>query len=117
MLPFDYYWRIEPDVEYSCDLDFDPFLYMQDNNKKYGNHTSPEIDETEALDRHLPCTNSSVLENNIAFTMSLPEYMATIPTLWNVTRDFMAKYPHLLADNNSLDFISNDGGETYNVCK
>lgn len=36
MLPFDYYWRIEPDVEYSCDLDFDPFLFMQDNNKKYG---------------------------------------------------------------------------------
>jgi alpha 1,2-mannosyltransferase len=48
--------------------------------------------------------------------MSLPEYMETIPTLWNVTRDFMDKYPHLLAKNNSLEFISDDGGKTYNVC-
>ncbi|KAG0045666.1 alpha 1,2-mannosyltransferase 2.4.1 [Gryganskiella cystojenkinii] len=37
MLQYDFYWRIEPDVEYTCDIDFDPFLYMQDNNKKYGN--------------------------------------------------------------------------------
>jgi len=36
LLPFDYYWRLEPDVKYTCDIDFDPFLYMQDNNKKYG---------------------------------------------------------------------------------
>ncbi|KAF9186877.1 alpha 1,2-mannosyltransferase 2.4.1 [Haplosporangium sp. Z 11] len=36
MLQFDYYWRIEPDVQYSCDIEFDPFLYMLDNNKKYG---------------------------------------------------------------------------------
>ncbi|KAK5808975.1 nucleotide-diphospho-sugar transferase [Linnemannia elongata] len=86
MLPFDYYWRIEPDVEFSCDLDFDPFLYMQDNNKKY------------------------------AFAMSLPEYMETIPSLWNVTREFMDMYPHLLAENNALDLISDDGGESYNSC-
>ena len=26
---FDYYWRMEPDVYYYCDLDYDPFLYMQ----------------------------------------------------------------------------------------
>jgi alpha 1,2-mannosyltransferase len=47
--------------------------------------------------------------------MSLPEYTETIPSLWNVTKDFMDKYPHLLAKNNALDFISDDGGKTYNV--
>lgn len=26
---FDYYWRIEPDVHYYCNLDYDPFLFMQ----------------------------------------------------------------------------------------
>ena len=26
---YDYYWRMEPDVHYYCDLDYDPFLYMQ----------------------------------------------------------------------------------------
>lgn len=26
---FDYYWRIEPDVHYYCNLDYDPFLFMK----------------------------------------------------------------------------------------
>lgn len=26
---YDYYWRMEPDVHYYCDLDYDPFLYMK----------------------------------------------------------------------------------------
>lgn len=26
---FDFYWRMEPDVQYLCDLSYDPFLYMQ----------------------------------------------------------------------------------------
>ena len=26
---FDYYWRMEPDVHYYCDLDYDPFIFMQ----------------------------------------------------------------------------------------
>ena len=25
----DYYWRIEPDVHYYCDLNYDPFVFMQ----------------------------------------------------------------------------------------
>lgn len=28
--------RVEPNVEFYCDLDYDPFLFMQENNKKYG---------------------------------------------------------------------------------
>lgn len=35
-LNLEYYWRVEPDVRYFCDLDYDPFLYMKQNNKKYG---------------------------------------------------------------------------------
>lgn len=33
---FDWYWRLEPDVDYHCDLDYDVFKYMRDNGKKYG---------------------------------------------------------------------------------
>ncbi|RUS25501.1 nucleotide-diphospho-sugar transferase [Jimgerdemannia flammicorona] len=33
---FDYYWRVEPSVEFFCDIDYDPFLYMQYTGKKYG---------------------------------------------------------------------------------
>ena len=31
-----YYWRVEPKVHFFCDVDYDVFRYMQDNNKKYG---------------------------------------------------------------------------------
>lgn len=31
---------LRPDITFFCDLDFDPFLFMQDNEKVYGMHTS-----------------------------------------------------------------------------
>ncbi|KAJ8078793.1 hypothetical protein PM082_013076 [Marasmius tenuissimus] len=33
---YKYYWRIEPDVKFFCDLDYDPFLIMEDQKKVYG---------------------------------------------------------------------------------
>jgi hypothetical protein len=36
VLPYRWYWRIEPDVHFHCDINFDPFLYMQDRGKVYG---------------------------------------------------------------------------------
>ncbi|ORZ26271.1 nucleotide-diphospho-sugar transferase [Lobosporangium transversale] len=86
LLAFDYFWRIEPDVKYSCDVDFDPFLYMHDNNKKY------------------------------AFTISLYEYSETIRGLWNATKIFMERNPQFIARNNALSLISDDKGGTYNNC-
>lgn len=83
---YKYYWRIEPDVQFFCDLDYDPFLIMQDQKKVYG------------------------------FTLSLYEYEATIPTLWDAVKKFMEKNPELLAKDNALSFISDDGGVTYNRC-
>ena len=32
---FKWYWRVEPDVHFHCDIDFDPFVYMEDNDKVY----------------------------------------------------------------------------------
>ncbi|KAF8654070.1 hypothetical protein AX16_003603 [Volvariella volvacea WC 439] len=83
---YRYYWRIEPDVKFFCDLDYDPFLIMQDQNKVYG------------------------------FTISLYEYEATIPTLWETVKEFMQKYPELISPDNALAFLSDDGGEHYNRC-
>ncbi|KAF9780462.1 glycosyltransferase family 15 protein [Thelephora terrestris] len=83
---FRYYWRMEPDVRFFCDLNFDPFLLMQDQNKVYG------------------------------FTLSLYEYEATIPTLWSAVREFTAANPGLVSPDNAMGFISDDGGETYNRC-
>ena len=84
--PYDYYWRIEPDVDYTCDLDDDPFIALKEHDAKYG------------------------------FTISILEFPDTIPTLWSTVKDFMHEYPEHIAANNSMGFISNDDGETYNGC-
>ncbi|KAI6022688.1 glycosyltransferase family 15 protein [Pisolithus marmoratus] len=83
---YRYYWRVEPDVKYFCDIDYDPFLLMQDQNKVYG------------------------------FTISLYEYETTIPTLWSSVKEFLNENPDLLPADNALPFISDDGGLTYNRC-
>lgn len=33
---YDWYWRVEPDVKYFCDITYDPFIYMQEQGKVYG---------------------------------------------------------------------------------
>jgi alpha 1,2-mannosyltransferase len=83
---YAYYWRLEPDVNYLCDIDFDPFTYMRTNNKVY------------------------------SFTITMHEYMATIPTLWNTVKRFMKDNADLISSPNSMEFISNDQGESYNSC-
>lgn len=83
---YNWYWRVEPGIQIYCDLDYDLFEYMETNNKTYG------------------------------FTISLYEFQKTIPTLWQETKDFMQKHPEYVAKDNLMDFISNDGGNTYNLC-
>ncbi|KAJ7472203.1 glycosyltransferase family 15 protein [Mycena latifolia] len=86
VLQYRWYWRIEPDVHFHCDVTFDPFLYMQDQGKVYG------------------------------FTITMYEFDKTIPTLWGHVKDFMKKYPQHIAKDNAMGFMSDDGGETYNRC-
>ncbi|KAF9069599.1 glycosyltransferase family 15 protein [Rhodocollybia butyracea] len=83
---YKYYWRVDPGVTFFCDLDHDPFLFMQDENKLYG------------------------------FTVSLYEYEATIPTLWAAVKEFIQDNPDLVNPENAMAFLSDDGGETYNRC-
>ncbi|KAH6632397.1 nucleotide-diphospho-sugar transferase [Chaetomium tenue] len=86
MLNYEYYWRVEPSVELYCDVHYDPFRYMHENKKKY------------------------------SFVLSLYEYYDTIPTLWDSTKKFIKNHPEHIAAGNSMGFLSDDGGETYNKC-
>ncbi|KAF7313799.1 Glycosyltransferase family 15 protein [Mycena chlorophos] len=86
VLPYRYYWRVEPDIEYFCDMPYDPFYYMMENDKIYG------------------------------FTISFYEWEPTIPTLWSAVKEFVRKYPQYVADDNAMSYLSDDGGETYNLC-
>ena len=86
MMNYDYYWRVEPSVELFCDIHYDPFRFMKENGKKY------------------------------SFVLSLYEYVETIPTLWDSVKKFMTNHPEHIAEGNSMGFLSDDGGETYNHC-
>lgn len=36
ILPYKYYWRVEPNIRFTCALTYDPFVAMQTNKKRYG---------------------------------------------------------------------------------
>jgi mannosyltransferase len=33
---YKWYWRLEPEIKYFCDITYDPFVEMERNNKTYG---------------------------------------------------------------------------------
>jgi alpha 1,2-mannosyltransferase len=59
---YDYYWRVEPGVEFTCDINYDVFRFMHNHDKKYG------------------------------FVITMQEIPETIPTLWpTIVEDFLSK--------------------------
>ncbi|KAF7303926.1 Glycosyltransferase family 15 protein [Mycena indigotica] len=89
LLPYRYYWRLEPDVEFFCDVEFDPFLFMKGENKKYG------------------------------FTISLPDDRTTIRTLRRNVREFVDKNPDLISPDNAVPMLLDtrkNGMKEYNRC-
>ncbi|KAF9026459.1 alpha-1,2-mannosyltransferase [Hymenopellis radicata] len=86
LLPYRWYWRIEPDVHFHCDMQYDPFVFMEQNKKVYG------------------------------FTITMYEFEKTIPTLWGHVKEFMRLHPEHVVKDNAMNFQSGDGGETYNLC-
>ncbi|KAF9052644.1 glycosyltransferase family 15 protein [Panaeolus papilionaceus] len=82
--PYRYYWR--PDVKFFCDLNYDPFKFMEEKDKVYG------------------------------FTISLVEWPQTIPTLWQSVKEFIANNSQYIHPQNAMDFLSDNEGETYNLC-
>lgn len=59
MKQYEWYWRIEPDVDFYCDISYDPFLEMQLAGKKYG------------------------------FTVLIPEIYWSVPNLFRYTQSFI----------------------------
>ncbi|KAL9007960.1 MAG: hypothetical protein Q9173_006868 [Seirophora scorigena] len=86
MKQFEWYWRVEPSIELYCDVGYDTFKWMRDHGKKY------------------------------SFVLSLYEYVETIPTLWDSVKTFMKEHPEHIAQGNSMAFLSDDNGESYNHC-
>lgn len=75
---YQYYWRVEPKVHFFCDIDYDVFRYMQDNNKTYG------------------------------FTINLFDDPKTVPSLWPETAKFLAAHPDYLHPNNAQGWVTDN---------
>ncbi|KAI6040165.1 alpha-1,2-mannosyltransferase [Pisolithus marmoratus] len=83
---YRYYWRVEPNVHFHCNIPSDPFLYMQDHNKTYG------------------------------FTITLYEFESTIRTLWQTVQEYVSLHPEHVHEDNAMGFVSEDEGAHYNLC-
>jgi mannosyltransferase len=58
---YEWYWRVEPDVDFFCDIPYDPFMEMKTQGKKYG------------------------------FVIMIRELVETVPNLFRVTRAWLKK--------------------------
>ncbi|KAL2157602.1 hypothetical protein VTH06DRAFT_5981 [Thermothelomyces fergusii] len=89
-----YYWRVEPNVHFFCDVDYDVFRFMRDNNKTYG------------------------------FTISLYDSPDSIATLWPETAKFVDAHPEYVHANNAVDWLTdktrrpahNEKANGYSTC-
>ncbi|KIY45679.1 glycosyltransferase family 15 protein, partial [Fistulina hepatica ATCC 64428] len=81
-----YRYYWRPGVDYFCDLDYDPLKFMENTEKVYG------------------------------WTISFYEWEPTIPTLWATVKEFMEEYPQYIHPDNALKYLSDNDGETYNLC-
>ena len=83
---YRYYWRVEPNVRFKCDIITDPFEVMREGQYMYG------------------------------WTMTMPEDIKTVDTLWkNVMTYVQSKKPQMPLDN-LFDFVTDNKGLTYNTC-
>lgn len=81
---YDYYWRVEPNVNFYCSIDYDVFAYMQDNDKDYG------------------------------FVLNLYDSPHTIQTLWPTTIDFFQKHPQYLHPNSARQWLLQSSRKDHN---
>jgi alpha 1,2-mannosyltransferase len=82
----NYYWRAEPNIRFQCDIDYDPFTFMRENNKTY------------------------------SFIASMHENINTVKTLWPTTKEFMEKFPETISKNNLKYFVTPKDEREYNGC-
>ena len=89
-----WYWRVEPKVHFFCDVDYDVFRYMEDNNKTYG------------------------------FVINLYDSPESIETLWPQTLEFLAEHPEYRHPNSAMGWLTdskvrpelNEKAHGYSTC-
>lgn len=118
---FTTFYIVRPDVSYFCDLDYDPFLVMQDNDKVYGLFYSlwyPTCVSPPHLQGSL-CHCSNTRKQSQLCGMPRKVYFHCdweFDTIFHHALEFIKENPQYLPSGNSMGFLSDNGGETYNRC-
>ena len=93
LVGYDYYWRVEPDVHFFCDVPYDPFTLFTEFGFVYG------------------------------FNMAILEDARSFPSLWPATLRFVAENPGLVHEEADVGWLldGNEGGNGgsggYNGCQ
>lgn len=82
---FDWYWRVEPKTQYFCEIDYDVFAYMEDNDKDYG------------------------------FNINLYDSPQSVKSLWPATIDFFKEHPEYVHPNNSRGWLIQQNRDNHNM--
>lgn len=118
---YEWYWRLEPEIKYFCDITYDPFLQMIENNKTYGftiavkelRETVPNIFRyASAYKRMNNITSQGLWE---MFVEPQPEKEPEVPDdKVSLPEDILRSEP----GRNSLPDIDPEAmeGEKYNMC-
>lgn len=81
---YDWYWRVEPKTQYFCDIDYDVFAYMEDNDKDYG------------------------------FNINLYDSPQSVRNLWPTTIDFFNQHPDYVHPNSSRAWLLHQSRPNHN---
>lgn len=83
MRDLDWYWRVEPKTKYYCDIDYDVFAYMEDNDKDYG------------------------------FNINLYDAPQSVATLWPTTVEFFANHTDYVHPNSARGWLIQDSRQRH----
>ncbi|KAH9907162.1 glycolipid 2-alpha-mannosyltransferase-domain-containing protein [Xylariomycetidae sp. FL2044] len=75
LLNYDWFWRVEPGVDFTCNINYDVFRFMQDNDMAYG------------------------------FNMAILDDARSFPSLWERTQTFIKKNRDMVHEQADLDWL------------
>ncbi|KAH6644914.1 glycolipid 2-alpha-mannosyltransferase-domain-containing protein [Truncatella angustata] len=84
---YDWYWRVEPDVQYTCNINYDVFRFMRDNNIAYG------------------------------FNMAILDDARSFPSLWERTQTFKRQNPHMVNQEADMRWLLHNTHEPGSIVR
>ncbi|GAP89427.1 putative alpha- -mannosyltransferase protein [Rosellinia necatrix] len=75
---YEFFWRVEPGVDFSCNINYDVFRFMRDNNMAYG------------------------------FNMAILDDARSFPSLWDRTKTFIKNNGDMIHENADYDWLLHD---------